>query len=57
MLRLPRAEGSVLVRSIAASWPSLSVRGSNFDADGAIVPIVWRSGNGGRTWTVATAQR
>jgi PQQ-like domain len=57
MLRLPHVEGRVLVRSIAASWPSVSVRGSNFDADGAIVPIVWRSRNGGRTWTVASAQR
>jgi PQQ-like domain len=55
MLRLPRVQGSVLVRSIAASWPTITVRGSNFDAAGAIVPLVWRSVNGGRTWSVAGA--
>jgi hypothetical protein len=45
------------VRSIAASWPAITVRGSNFDADdGAIVPLVWRSSDRGRTWTVTRGQ-
>jgi PQQ-like domain len=51
-LRLPRVTGSVLVRSIAAAWPAITVRGANFDAGGAIVALTWRSSNGGRTWTV-----
>jgi hypothetical protein len=57
MLRLPRVEGSVLVRSNAASWPTITVRGSNFDAAGAIVPLVWRSADGGRTWSRAGVQK
>jgi hypothetical protein len=55
-LRLPHVGGSVLVRSIAASWPAITVRGSNFDADGAIVPLVWRSRDGGQAWTVVRTQ-
>jgi outer membrane protein assembly factor BamB len=55
-LRLPHVDGSVLVRSIAASWPQITVRGANFDADGAIVPLVWHSRDGGRTWTVLRSQ-
>ena len=57
ILRLPHVDGSVLVRSIAAAWPAITVRGSNFDAGGEIVPLVWRSLDGGRTWTVGAARR
>jgi hypothetical protein len=56
-LRLPHVTGSVLVRSIAASWPTITVHGSNFDTGGEIVPLVWRSRDRGRTWTVAAAKR
>jgi putative pyrroloquinoline-quinone binding quinoprotein len=56
VLRLPRVEGSVLVRSITASWPTITVHGSNFDAAGAIVSLLWRSRDGGRTWKVVRAQ-
>jgi hypothetical protein len=52
MLRLPRVSGSVLVRSISAAWPAVSVRGTNFDANGAVVALTWRSRNGGRTWSL-----
>jgi hypothetical protein len=52
-LRLPQASGSVLVRSVASAWPAIMVRGANFDAAGQILPLVWRSRNGGRTWTLA----
>jgi hypothetical protein len=51
-LRLPQVSGSVLVRSIAAAWPTITVRGANFDAAGGIVSLVWRSRNGGRTWSM-----
>jgi hypothetical protein len=51
-LRLPGTTGDVLVRAISASWPTLTVHGANFDRNGAIVPLVWRSPDGGRRWTL-----
>jgi hypothetical protein len=56
-LRLRRVTGSVLVRSVATAWPLISVRGANFDAGGAIVPLVWRSRDGGHTWIIARSTR
>ena len=54
VLRLPRAEGEVLSRSVEVAWPAMTVRGYDGVAffrgvDGA---IEWRTANGGAKWTV-----
>ena len=54
VLRLPRAFGEVLARSVEVAWPAMTVRGYDGIAftrgvDGA---IEWRTANGGAKWTV-----
>jgi hypothetical protein len=50
---LPPAAGHVLARTLSAAWPRLVVGGSDFDAARTIVPVIWRSDDGGRSWTVS----
>lgn len=45
---LPSTQGHVLVESVAASWPTLVVRGTDYDTGAA---LMWRSTDGGATWT------
>jgi PQQ-like domain len=46
---LPSTQGQVLVDTVAASWPTLVVRGTDYDTGEA---LTWRSRDGGATWTL-----
>ena len=54
VVKLPKAEGQVLARSIEVAWPQITVRGVDVTAftrqeQGA---VIWGSGDGGITWRV-----
>jgi hypothetical protein len=49
---LPERPGSLLVQSISATWPVLTVTALDFDTDRP-TRVVWRSADGGNTWALA----
>jgi hypothetical protein len=52
--RLPRIPGDVLVRSLDAAWPTLTVHATDVTAftRGEEGSVTWTSADGGSTWTV-----
>ena len=54
VLQLPGIGGDVLVRSLDAAWPALTVHAFDVTAftRGQLGDVTWRSLDGGRTWSV-----
>jgi hypothetical protein len=48
-IRLPSVPGTPLARTVTASWPRLTVRGTSYPDGGT---VVWRSTDGGTRWTL-----
>jgi outer membrane protein assembly factor BamB len=53
LVSLPPVDGMVLVHTLMAAWPALTVRGTDYDTvTRGVAELTWRSPDGGATWTV-----
>ncbi len=50
LARLPPLDGAIVVRSLAAAWPNVVVRGRDL---GRSVDVTWTSADGGASWQIS----